>query len=200
MLTRRTNNAQLWKPVTRAAVIGGIIPAEIVMLTVAGNSGSFEAVMILTFGAAALGAGIMALGIYLLSGRKGNSLDDLERELAKAAAIFERGLMNEAEYQRIRGQVLEQYQYSRSGSRANLWLAALKGSSVALLVPIAGLIGLYDTAVYILYTILAAVMGAAVAGGGTAAVKLIQQKLAQPQLPGGNRPLMDAKPQRSLDH
>src|SRR5687767_11141183 len=131
MLTKRINDAQLWKPVTRAAVIGGIIPAEIVMFAAAGSSGATEAVLILSFGAAVLGAGIMALGTYLLAGRRGNSLDDLERELAKAAAIFERGLMNEAEYQRIRGQVLEQYQYSQ-GSRANLWRAALKGSSVAL--------------------------------------------------------------------
>ena len=86
MLTRRTNNTQLWKPVTRAAVIGGIIPAELVMLTVAGSIGAFEAVLVLAVGAALIGAGLTALGAFLLSGRKGNSLDDLERELAKAAA------------------------------------------------------------------------------------------------------------------
>jgi|GEM_PF-3277858 len=196
--TRGSTSIQSWK-VWRGTLIGGAVAAEAAMLFIAGSMGIFMPVLYIVLEVSTVGAILSVVFAYVRSRRKHDSLGELERELAKATAILERGLINEAEYSRLKGQVLEHYHYT-SGSRGqfNLWRAALWGSSLGLLVPMLVFIADGNGGIMIAYTIAAALAGAGVAGGGTAATRFIQVKAATPELADGSRLLTDTSSRRGL--
>ncbi len=193
MIVRQNHPVQPWRPIRRAALIGGITVAEAAMLSVAavelGSSLLFFPLGAVIVGG--IGAGLAALVAYILSLRQGNSLGDLERDLAKAAAIYERGLIDEAEYSRIKGQILETYRYTR-GSGIDVARAALRGSLVGLLVPAVYILSIYQGASYLAGALAAGAVGALLSGIGTAAVMTIRRKFAERQLGEGKRPQIDS--------
>lgn len=193
MIVRQNHPIQPWRPIRRAALIGGITVAEAAMLIVAaGEWGS--SLLFFPLGAVivgGIGAGLAALIAYSLSLRQGNSLGDLERDLAKAAAIYERGLTDEAEYGRIKGQILETYRYTR-GSGIDVARIALRASLVGLLVPAIYVLSMYQGASYLAGALAAGAVGALLSGIGTAAVMTIRRKFAERQLGEGKRPMIDS--------
>lgn len=193
MIVRQNHPVQPWRPIRRAALIGGITVAEAAMLIVAaGEWGS--SLLFFPLGAVivgGIGAGLAALIAYSLSLRQGNSLGDLERDLAKAAAIYERGLTDEAEYGRIKGQILETYRYTR-GSGIDVARIALRASLVGLLVPAIYVLSMYQGAAYLAGALAAGAVGALLSGIGTAAVMTIRRKFAERQLGEGKRPMIDS--------
>jgi hypothetical protein len=135
---------------------------------------------------------LAVLVVSLVSLRKGNSLGSLEHDLGKAASIFEQGLIDEVEYGRIKGQILESYRYSR-GSRINMLGAAWRGALLGLLTVSAILVlGVYGPAGYLLASLAAGTAGATVSGGGAAVVTYTQRQLAKRQLGDGHHSLIDA--------
>jgi hypothetical protein len=193
MIVKQNNQIQPWKPVRRASLIGGVTAAEVAMLIIINSEGlPWFAAALMGLGAGVIGAAVVALVAYLVSLRMGNSLGNLEHDLARAASIFERGLIDEAEYGRIKGQILESYHYTR-GSRINVLGAARWGALLGLLVPLTLVLILSThTPAYLLASLVAGAAGVALSGAGTAAVVYARQKVAQRQLGAGNHPLIDA--------
>jgi hypothetical protein len=192
MITRSENAVQPWKRITKASVIGGIALAELAALFIAATQQALVEVTLIGLIIAGMGAAAGTLAGFLVGGRKRDTLGDLEKELAKATAILERGLIEEAEFSRIKGQILEQYHYA---PRANvvLWKWALWGGSAGLILPLFAMLFGYDAAMYLFITAMAGVTGGIVGGTGAAAVTFAQRKMAEHQLESGSRPMLNAK-------
>lgn len=193
MLAKRDNAIQPWKPVRRAALIGGITVAEAAMLAIA-TAEYFPLIFLVPMGAAvfaAVGAGVSALIAYLLSLRHGSSLNNLETDLGKAAAIYERGLMDDAEYKRIKGQILETYHYT-PGRSVDLGRAVRRGALLGLLAPVIAVLTIYPGGVNLMVALASGVVGALVSGSGKAALMFVQRRWAERQLEDGKHPLIDA--------
>lgn len=193
MIVKQNNQIQPWKPVRRASLIGGVAVAEAAMLIIINSQGiPWFAAALMGLGAGVIGAAVVALIAYLVSLRMGNSLGNLEHDLARAASIFERGLIDEAEYGRIKGQILESYRYTR-GSGIDVLGAARWGALLGLLVPLTLVLILSTyTPAYLLASLAAGAAGVAVSGTGTAVAVYARRKMAERQLGDGLHPLIDA--------
>src|SRR5688572_28160269 len=129
MITRQDNVIQPWKRIRQAAGLGALSAAELAALIVAGSEASLVQLILTSLAFAFIGAAGAALLGFVIGGRRRDTLGDLEHELTKASAILERGLIDEAEFSRIKGQILEQYHYSPR-SRVSVMKWALWGASV----------------------------------------------------------------------
>ena len=150
--------------------------------------------LLVGLGASVIGAAITALVAYIVSLRRSDSLGDLEHDLAKAASIFEQGLINETEYDRVRGQMLECYHYTR-GSRINVLGTARWGALSGLLVPLMLVLSTPYAGPYLLISLVTGAAGVAVSAASTVVVVYIRQEMARHQLGAGHSPLIDASSQ-----
>lgn len=200
MIVKHNDQIQPWKPTGRTALIGGIVAAEAAVLVIVASEAPFLVPIVAGLGTSAIGAGIAALIAYLVSLRKGNSLGDLERDLAKAASIFERGLVDEAEYGRIKGQMLECYHYTR-GSQVDISRAVRRGALLGLLGPVILMMTIYwpiGAGSVLLVSLATGVAGATVSGAGMAVLTYTRRQLARHQLGHGHHPLIDVSSQHKV--
>jgi hypothetical protein len=193
MIARHQNAVQPWTRIGQAATIGAVTAAELAALAVAASQQAFMEVFLLALILAGFGAAGAALMGFVFGGRRRDTLADLEQELAKATAILERGLIDEAQYNRIKGQIVEQYQYAPR-SQASVLKWALWGASVGLVLPPIALLFSYEVLPGLFATAMAGIFGAVVSAAGTAAVLFARRKMAEHQLESGSsRPMLNAK-------
>jgi hypothetical protein len=196
MIVRHSDAIQQWKRAGTFAVIGAVIAAEIVALVIAGIEVVFFQIILASLAAAAGGAVLATLASFALGIRKYDNLSDLERALTQATGLLEQGLLSEPEYDRIRGQIVEQYRYEPR-RRIPVLRWTLWGTATGLLVPLLLILMLWtgrSETGYFLALMAASSAGAVVSGAGTAAVLFARRKMAEHQLESGsNRPMLNAK-------
>jgi hypothetical protein len=172
----------------RGAVVGG----EVALLALAASVWYYSLPTALA--AAALGgaAGALALAaIAFVMQLRRRTLSDVEKDLEKAVALLERGLIDEEDYRQIKREVLEQRR-SRQVYVPPVVNAALVGAALGMAIPL--WVMSVEMAGSVLSVLViaggASVAGGTAAGGTAAAITAISHSRAA-QIPPPNRPLLD---------
>ena len=178
----------------RWAIYGGIAAGDVALAAMALSMSAWYGLGLVTAAAAtAGGVGALAFAIlaFFMKARR-KPLDQVERDLEKAVAMQERGLIDEDDYRRLKSQILEAHRPRPYGAPPILRMALLGGAigaGIPLLLMAVDVMS-FLPAVGIAFG--AAVAGATVGGGSSVGVNLLIERNQSLQLPAPtNRRLLD---------